>query len=542
MKLLKHYLLLAAVFLLPMLPLFFTADVVHTHDVPVHLARMAAYYKALLDGQFPPRWAGELNYGYGTPVFIFMYPFPYLLGALYLALGASLTLAYKLLLTTSFVLSGIFFYGWITKMTKNKSIALLATMVYQFAPYRLVELTVRGSMAEAFAFTFTPLTLWMLTLFMEKPTIHNGTWVAVATALLVLSHNSISLVFFGIICLYLLFIQIKPRLRLLSFGPLLLGVALAAFYWLPALLEHKYTYGDLFMKDMFLSHFAPVSHFFIPNFTNVLSLQTGGVATWLGLTQTIAIGVALWALITKKLRGGTEKILVLFGFVVLLISFFFMTPVSQFLWERISFLRQFQFPWRFLAAGGLATSLLSVSYLVIKNQKVITLLILITVLSTLYYWKPPLGFDHIDEGYYWNYPLNTTFFGETDVIWSAGPASGFPESRVQIVEGKGTIRDFVRHTDWHAFTIDAQTNVTVVSNTQYFPGWRALVDGVKTPIQFQDQNWRGLLLFTVPTGTHQVEIKFARSKPRLAGEVVSVATLLFLGAANVIWKKKKFSQ
>lgn len=521
-----------------MIPLFLTSDVVHTHDVPVHLARMAAYYKAILDGQFPPRWAGELNYGFGTPLFIFMYPLPYLLGSLFLALGASLTLAYKMLLTTSFVLSGMFFYGWIARIAKNTSVAFLATLMYQLAPYRLVELTVRGSMAEAFAFAFAPLTLWMLANFMEKPSVRAGTWVAAASALLVLSHNSISLVFFGIIILYMLF----ARARTKAFVALAAGLGLAAFYWLPALIEHKYTYGDLFMRDMFRSHFVPVRQFFIPNLTNIAALQTGDVATWLGLTQTIAVAVSIWVLIRKK-ATGLPKVLLTFGLAVFAISMFFMTPLSQFLWERIGFLRQFQFPWRFLAAAAFATAVLSVSYFsVFKKRTALIIIGIITVLSTIYYWKPPLGFDRIDEGYFWNYPLNTTFFGEADVIWSAGQASGFPPQRVQVADGNAQIRNFVRHTDWHAFTVDvAGEDATLVSNTQYFPGWQVRVDGVKVPIQFQDPNWRGLLQFSVPDGTHEVTVRFARSKARLAGDVMSVATLLLFVTANVVWKKKKFS-
>lgn len=512
---------------------------VHTHDGPVHLARIAAYYKAILDGQFPPRWAGELNYGYGTPVFIFMYPFPYLLGALYLALGASLTLSFKLLLTTSFVLSGIFFYGWMSVFTKNKPLAILTTFVYQFAPYRLVELTVRGSMAEAFGFAFTPLVLWMLTIFAQKPTMWHGTLIAIATTLLVLSHNSISLVFFAIICLYVLFMVRQSRLRLFAFLSLAAGVGLAAFYWLPALLEHKYTYGDLFMRDMYRSHFAPITQFFLPNFNDDPSLQTGGVVMWLGLTQTIAIVVAAWALVKRRLTG-IHKSLVIFGLVAFGISFFFMTPFSGLLWERISFLRQFQFPWRFLAPVAFATAILSVAYAAfIKQSKLLlTGFILVTVVSTIFYWKPPLGFDRIDEEYFWNYPLNTTFFGEADVIWSAGPASAFPPNRVEVVTGDAKINSFVRHTAWHTFTVESDSESTLVSNTQYFPGWQVFVGGVKTPIQFQNPEARGLLQFTVPPGTHEVRVVFARSRARLAGEIISIATLLFVAAANLVYKRK----
>ena len=539
----KRYLGLIGLFLLPLIPLFLTSDMVHTHDGPVHIARIAAYVKALADGQLPPRWAGELNYGYGTPIFIFMYPLPYLLGSLFVALGANLALSFKLILSTSFVLSGIFFYGWMRALTKNNTFALVTTFVYQFAPYRFAELTVRGSMAEAFGFAFTPLVLWMLNRFHIKPTAGRAAAISLATLLLVLSHNSISLVFFGIICLYVLLTKTSARTKLWSGAALAAGLGLAAFYWIPALIEHRYTYGDLFMKDMFRDHFAPLSQFFLPNFTNAESLQTGGVVMWLGLTQTLAIPVAVWALLKKKVKG-TEKTLIVFGLMTFAVSMFFMTPVSKILWEHISFLRQFQFPWRLLASCALATAVLSLAYPAIPTLKTkagIVLLLVITMLSTLYYWNPPLGFDKIDEGYFWDYPLNTTFFGEADVIWSAGPAGNFPKDRIEVVSGHALVTNFVRHTDWHTFTVEAHGQTTLVSHTQYFPGWRVVVDGQKVPIQFQDQNARGLLLFTVPDGIHTVEIRFGRSKTRLAAELISVITALSLIGAIRIWGKKKLA-
>src|SRR3989338_1804987 len=47
-----------------------------THDAEPNIARFAAYYQSFRDGQFPPRWAGELNYSYGSPVLSFSYPLP----------------------------------------------------------------------------------------------------------------------------------------------------------------------------------------------------------------------------------------------------------------------------------------------------------------------------------------------------------------------------------------------------------------------------------------------------------------------------------
>ena len=53
---------------------------------------------------------------------------------------------------------------------------------------------------------------------------------------------------------------------------------------------------------------------------------------------------------------------------------------------------------------------------------------ILIIASTVFYWKPAEGFDKVNEEYYWNFPLNTTYYGETDVIWSAGAFKKYPKT------------------------------------------------------------------------------------------------------------------
>ena len=85
MNSLKHYLVILTISALPLLSMFLTKDMPHTHDGPVHLARIASYYKELSYGQIPPRWASELNYAYGMPLLTscitfrtLSHPYPYI--------------------------------------------------------------------------------------------------------------------------------------------------------------------------------------------------------------------------------------------------------------------------------------------------------------------------------------------------------------------------------------------------------------------------------------------------------------------------------
>lgn len=534
MKSYRYLILAILVSLLPLVSVFSTSDLPHTHDGASHLPRMAAYYKALADGQILPRWAGDLNFGYGLPLFNFIYHTPYLLASLFIKLGASLVLSFKLLMLFSFLLSAVSMFAFAKKLFKDDKPALLVTLFYQFSPFRLVEMMVRGSLGEMFSYAFAPLVLYGLVTLFEQPRIPYFVITAIATFFLVISHNSISLVFFAACCLFVIFFAQSRKNIFFGFMSLTLGLASSAFYWIPALMEHKYTYGDLFMKDMYLAHFPPIQQFIIPNVFNSASLQTGGIAVQIGFFHLLAILLSCFILLSKKNISSVLQRLLLLSLMLTGISIFFMTNISMVFWERISFLRQFQFPWRLLALVSLSGAMAAAGFMSFSFwRKPITYwsLLYIMVFTTAFFWKPPLGFDKVtdEKKDYWNYPLNTTYFGETDVIWSAGPEKEYPKSPVESIEGQATIMNYSKRSNIHTYQVSAIGNVKLVDHTQYFPGWRVYVDNKKTPAEFQDVNWRGQITFPVSTGKHTVKVIFEKSLIQYLSELISYITLITLG-------------
>ncbi len=159
----------------------------------------------------------------------------------------------------------------------------------------------------------------------------------------------------------------------------------------------------------------------------------------------------------------------------------------------------------------------------------------------MYYWNPSLGYDKIgvaEEKYYWNFPLNTTYFGETDLIWSAGPAKKYPKSRVDVIGGQAEVSNFTRNSYQQNFTVLAKTHATLVDHTQYFPGWRVNIDGKSTPISFQDASWRGEIVFLISPGKHTVEVIFKESKLRFIADMVTIASFLSLLLGFIFLQRK----
>lgn len=541
MNVFKHYLIVLAISVLPLLIATISPDLFHTHDGLVHLPRIAAYYKALTSGQILPRWAGDLNYGYGMPLFNFIYHTPYLLSALFIRLGFSLVQSFKIVMFASFLLSGITMFAFAYNLFGDTKKAFLVTIFYQFAPFRLVEVLVRGSFGEMYTYAFLPLVLFGLSKTMKRPSLPHIMLTCLATGFLIISHNSISLVFFGIAALFILFFFHKKNVPygMLS---LILGLLLSAFYWVPALLEHKYTLGDLYMRDIFREHFPPLINFFIPNFTNSIQLQTKGISVQFGIFHVVAIIAAIYILITKKKIDSQIKKVILFSLTLVVGSTFLMQPITIFVWEKVALLRQFQFPWRLLSVISFAAALLSVvffSFPIFKNKWAYYLIIIGAVVSTIFYWYPPLGFDTIkDERQFWEYPLTTTYWGETDIIWSAGPAKSYAKQQLETIEGDVQISNIVKNSIVHTATTLSNKEGKLVDNTQYFPGWKVYVNGIQTPIQFQDPNWRGLITFSVPKGTSKIKVIFEKSPTQKMTETISMITFTTLLALYAGYRLK----
>ena len=72
----KKNVLLALLICLSLLPLIglFPTGIPWTHDGKDHVVRIANFYQNLQEGNLVPRWGENLNWGYGHPVMMFLYP------------------------------------------------------------------------------------------------------------------------------------------------------------------------------------------------------------------------------------------------------------------------------------------------------------------------------------------------------------------------------------------------------------------------------------------------------------------------------------
>src|SRR4030042_2416285 len=121
-----------------------------THDGENHLARLANLHLAVIDRNFPFRWAQNLNYKFGYPVFNFNYYLPEAFALIPLKLGFSIEVSLKIVIILSFIAGGFGCYLFLSQYFRRLP-ALIGALFYLSFPYQLVNVFVRGNVGEILA-------------------------------------------------------------------------------------------------------------------------------------------------------------------------------------------------------------------------------------------------------------------------------------------------------------------------------------------------------------------------------------------------------
>ena len=223
-------------------PGFFTM-----HD-DEQIARLYELNDSVLAGQIPPRWVAHLGFGYGYPLFNFYPPFVYYTGEIFYLLGFSLINATKIVMVLGFLLSALFMYLWV-KNRYGVLAGIFAGILYTYAPYHGVDLYVRGALAEFFSFVWIPAIFWTLDQAVEKRSYRWATLSGICFAFLILTHSLTALAFIPFYLVYLIVLCYENKSYIKQLFPVIccsgmVALGLSAYFWLPSLLEKKYTLVD----------------------------------------------------------------------------------------------------------------------------------------------------------------------------------------------------------------------------------------------------------------------------------------------------------
>ncbi len=542
----KNKIIFLFILILSLIPIFslFHSGLPWTHDGQDHVVRIANFYQNLLDGNLIPRWGANLNWGYGHPILEFLYPLPSYLASLFHFVGFSLVDSAKIVFGLGMVLSPPFMYLWLSQFVSKYS-ALFGAILYTYAPYRFVELYVRGDIGENLAFPFIPLVLFFIYKLYKKSDVKYVIFGGISLAFLILAHNAISLMALPFIIAYSIYLTYLSKNRksylinLISL--ILIGFTLSAFFWVPALLEGKYTLRNIVTAGGYIGRFVSLSQIIYGPWNYGGSGQFTvqfGVFQWL---TTLFSPFAMF--IFKKNKEKFYLLLILIFFTI--ISAFLMLPVSGFIWAKVMLLQNFQFPWRFLALIVFTTSVLgSLVFELIPKKfslKILIISVLLILIISSFYSKPK-GYQYKPESFYTAVYKGTTDTGESAPIWSVRFMEKFPKTHLEVIDGKAEIKDLERTSTFHKYSVKTDKNTLLSENTLYFPGWEITANGKPLHIEFQNMSYRGIMLFNLQKGDYIIKANYKETKLRAISDAVSVAVLFnIIGFLFFRFVKPKFS-
>ena len=385
---------------------FFIPGFFPMHD-DTQVARVFEMGKMLSKGVFLVRWVPDLGYGYGYPIFNFYAPLAYYFGGFINLLGFDALIATKIMIIVGILLSGVFMY-LLAKEFWGKVGGVLSGLFYVYAPYHALDIYVRGDVAEFWAYAFIPLMFYGLYKVFDSPrrspsvTSEVGScwkWILVGSlgyAGVILSHNLTAMMITPFLLIAILlncYIVPKGKKLLILYHSsliLFLGLAVSAFYWIPALVEMKNTnvLSQIGGGADFRDHFVCLSQLWDSawGFGGSTKGCIDGMSFTIGKLHVIGslIALVLMFLMMKNKSYNNYKYYILFAFAGLVISIFFTLEASKFLWQTIPQMAFFQYPWRFLILASFFSSFIagSVAYLLtqFKIRPYLTAIVLIFLL------------------------------------------------------------------------------------------------------------------------------------------------------------------
>ncbi len=510
--------------ILAVLP-FFGNRFLPTHDGEYHIIRFMEFDRMIRQGYVFPTWAPTINSGYGLPLFEFMYPFPNYVASLFHFFGIEFVTAFKYSSTSSYLLSLVFCFLWLKTKWSLKS-ACIGTIAAAFVPYWFVELYVRGSIGELWAITFLFLGLWSI----EKK---SPLFFALASCLLVLSHNGLAMLFIPLLGVY-----VVRRLSLKWLSWMGIGIGAASWFWLPAIMESKYMVGLNTVRAT--DHFASLAELLIPSWGTEFS---AGASYGNKMSLQIGASVFLWVVYMMfKLKhvGRQEKHELFVIFASMLGSIFLLLPWSSWVWQHVVVLSYLQYPWRLLVLVIPFTAFVAGS--ATRYAKKLMIPIILACCSVLFTFSYTRGaqYEPRNDVYYQsrqNFTDGTSSMGNSlstiYTPWKEERAvSLVTDTNNVLIQVTPLLEKYLDKT----YKLTLENDGKVRFHILYFPGWTVRVDGVATNIDYKTN---GTIDIQVPSGTHILEVYLAKTPIQRLGEAISLVSLVLGVGLGILWYRRR---
>jgi hypothetical protein len=438
----------------------------------------------------------------------------------------------------------------------GRTVGFVAATAFLWAPYRALDIYVRGALSEVFALSLLPWALHFGMLFSQRKRV---AWLgtSLAVAAVILSHNLtafIALPFLFLISLGFLSLQKERSWKNLGLllSAYLAGATLTAFYSLPLFLEKNFTIVDEITTGYFdfHLHFVYIRQLFTAawGYSGSNYGPEDGISFHLGRVLLVSAAGSVLAATAQLLRTFADKpkdlrifvtkehslVLVIITALGLLTSLFLTLTHSQFIWENIPFIAYIQFPWRYLTLASLFLSMLTGFSLLFIRQPLwrwAGMLILgIAIVVTQYQYHQPEEYLESDDEYYFT-DESRIRTESSEVLFDYLPKGFNRELPPVAAQERIVINGSSPEGDWqknlpHQLIVatEATPGSEIRWNIAHFPGWKYSVNGEEiTPSIDAD----GLALYQAEGPVAEVGAQFIATPIRQVGNILSLLCLGF---------------
>jgi hypothetical protein len=533
------------------------------HDFEFHLQSWLDAAAQMRHGIVDPAWTVSAAWNAGEPRFLFYPPLSWMLGAV-LALTMPLTAVPAAFTFLALLGAGAAMY-LLARDYAGAPVASIAAALYIASPYMLFTAFERTAYGELLAAAWMPLLLRAA--LRRRPSVLG---LAVPTALLWLSNAPAAVTGMYLLLLIGVVRLVQAGLRraraelwrmAVSFSAGgALGLALAAFYLLPAAYERRYVQvamaiiPNMRVEDNFLfGHTGDAPHDRVLHTASVIAV----------VMLLAAVGALAASFLQMKEAAAAERrasvVSVRWVLIVVTVAIaFLLTPVSLPLWHHVPELAFLQFPWRLLSVVGLVFALAMALALrgVRSTTETFALpsvgaAIFVTAMAAGQMRTFRQGCEVLDRPsaraqlfatHHGVEPTDeyTPTDADNDVLrwddpgyWVAANADQFapetvanPAATIVNYDTPPPVGQTVSGVAPRHLELKLGAPAVLILNLRDYPAWRVFRNGELVTLHLQRDD--GLLAIALPQGASSIDVRWHRTWDQWVGDVVSVLALLVM--------------
>ncbi len=567
--------------LLPLLALIVVAPLIAHgvscgHDFEFHLQSWLDAAAQMRDGTVDPAWTVSAAWNAGEPRFLFYPPVSWIFGAL-LSLAMPLSAVPIVFTAVALLGAGITMY-LLARDYAPTAVALLAVAVYMASPYMLFTAFERTAYGELLAAAWIPLLIRAA--LRLKPSIPG---IAIPTALLWLTNapaaviGIYTLLLIGLVRIALaLFPEARRSKAMVQMVAVrfsaggVLGLALAAFYLLPAAYERRYVQvamaiiANMRVEDNFLfGHTGDGPHDAVLHTASLIAVA-------MLIAAVIAIAIAF--LVSRRDRKYDESAddrsddrsapLLILAALTICIGFL-LTPVSLPIWHHVPELAFLQFPWRLLCVLG-ATLALTIALVLRSIPNLKTTILLFSLVGVAFvgtmtareivaFRQPCEALDvpsaraQLFATHHGVEPTDeyTPIDADNDVLrwddpgyWLTTNPAAFapgtvpnPAAMIVNYDVPPPVSQTISGVAPRHLQLSLLQPEILVFNLRDFPEWQVIRNGTLLANHLERED--GLLAIALPAGSSTIDVRWHRTWDEWLGDAMSLLALGMLAAVIV---------